>query len=87
MKNAIRTVNIYSGLIWTMNSAAAASGMVNWPFFGTILLRRSERTQSASFKVIAAVLLKILSCKNKAQKLLETGNVYFYRIVTHPVHN
>ena len=27
------------------------------------------------FKVIAVVLLKILSCKNKAQKLLETGNV------------
>ena len=56
-------------------TAAAASGTVNWPLFDTILFRRSGRTRSASFKVTAIVLLKISSCKDKAQKLLETGNV------------
>ena len=45
------------------------------PFLVTILFRRSGRTRSASFKVTAIVLLKISSCKDKAPKLLETGNV------------
>ena len=45
------------------------------PFFGTIPLRKSGKTWSASFKVIAIVLSKKSSCKDKAQKLLETGSV------------
>jgi len=41
-------------------------------FFGTILLRESGKTRSASFQVIAIVLLKTSSCKDKA---LERGNL------------
>ena len=60
-----------------LEQCSAALGTVRWPLFGTILLRRSGKTWSASFKVIAIVFLKKPSCKDKAQKLLETGNVTF----------
>ena len=51
---------------WYWNCTAEASGTVNWPFFGTVLLRRSGRTQPI-FKVTPIVLLKISSCKDKAK--------------------